>query len=94
MPAGALWALLPMIAGDHPHQGSGGHGLLLGALGVGAVAGALCPGSPREILTGHQLLLASGLLYGCGALAMALYRNAPSAYLPQPRVPLPPVHGD
>ncbi len=40
LPASALWALLPVIASVRLHQGSGGYGLLLAALGAGAVAGA------------------------------------------------------
>jgi MFS family permease len=42
--ASALWALLPVVARNDLGLGSGGYGLLLGALGVGAVAGtALLP---------------------------------------------------
>ena len=36
LPATALWALLPVVAADRLGLGSGGYGLLLGALGVGA----------------------------------------------------------
>ena len=36
----ALWALLPVVAHDRLGMGSGGYGLLLAAVGVGAVAGA------------------------------------------------------
>jgi MFS family permease len=36
----ALWALLPVIAHDNLGMGSGGYGLLLTAVGVGAVSGA------------------------------------------------------
>jgi MFS family permease len=42
--ASALWALLPVAANRQLDLGSGGYGLLLGAVGVGAVAGtALLP---------------------------------------------------
>lgn len=41
VPAGtALWALLPVIAERRFGLGAGGYGLLLGAVGVGAVLGA------------------------------------------------------
>jgi Transmembrane secretion effector len=38
--AASVWALLPLVAGRQLHLGSGGYGLLLGSVGVGAVAGA------------------------------------------------------
>jgi len=41
VPASALFALLPLIASHRLGLGSGGYGLLLAALGVGAIAGAL-----------------------------------------------------
>src|SRR5437660_5051644 len=40
VPASALWALLPLVANEQLGLGANGYGLLLGALGVGAVAGA------------------------------------------------------
>jgi MFS family permease len=45
--ASALWALLPVIARDQLGLGAGGYGLLSGAFGVGAVAGALA--IPRQL---------------------------------------------
>ncbi len=39
--AAAIWALLPVTAQSRLHLGSGGYGLLLGCVGIGAVAGAL-----------------------------------------------------
>ncbi len=36
----SLWALLPIVANTRLHLGSGGYGLLLGGVGIGAVAGA------------------------------------------------------
>jgi MFS family permease len=38
--AASIWALLPLTASTQLHLGSGGYGLLLGCVGVGAVAGA------------------------------------------------------
>jgi MFS family permease len=40
VPASALWGLLPLVANRRLGLGSSGYGLLLGALGVGAIAGA------------------------------------------------------
>ena len=38
--ASAVWALLPLAARSALHLGSGGYGLLLGSVGIGAVIGA------------------------------------------------------
>lgn len=38
--ASAIWALLPLTAESALHLGAGGYGLLLGSVGIGAVAGA------------------------------------------------------
>ncbi|HEX4966785.1 MAG TPA: MFS transporter [Thermoanaerobaculia bacterium] len=37
----SLWALLPLVVNQKLHTGAEGYGLLLGALGLGAVAGAM-----------------------------------------------------
>ena len=39
--ASAIWALLPLVAQSELHLGSGGYGLLLGSVGIGAVGGAV-----------------------------------------------------
>jgi MFS family permease len=39
--ASAMWALLPVVARSDLGLGSGGYGLLLGAVGIGAVAGTV-----------------------------------------------------
>ncbi len=39
--ASAVWALLPVVAATRLGLGSGGYGLLLGMVGIGAVAGAM-----------------------------------------------------
>ncbi|MFD4511129.1 MFS transporter [Streptomyces sp. NPDC058457] len=65
IPGGAaLWALLPLTASRSLGLGSGGYGLLLGAVGIGAVGGAFL--LPRA----HRLLGANGTL-GVGALVFA-----------------------
>jgi predicted MFS family arabinose efflux permease len=62
--ASAIWALLPLIAQSTLHLGAGGYGLLLGTVGIGAVAGAaLLPRlrarlSPDALLTGGSIGLA------------------------------------
>ncbi|WP_234439538.1 MULTISPECIES: MFS transporter [Streptomyces] len=65
VPGGAaLWALLPLVAIHSLDLGSGGYGLLLGAVGVGAVAGAfVLPRVDRKLGANRTL--------GCGALLFA-----------------------
>ena len=42
-PANILWALLPLLARNQLGMDAAGYGILLGAAGVGAVAGAIVP---------------------------------------------------
>ncbi len=71
--ASAYWALLPLVAHDQISGGPELYGLLLGAIGVGAVAGAFS--LPRlKALIGPDRLVALG---SAGtALAMLLYGQA------------------
>lgn len=65
--AGALWALLPLIARDLLGMGAGGFGLLSAGFGIGAVIGALA--TPRlmhrvsltEIVRGASILWAAAI---------------------------------
>ncbi len=63
--ASSIWALLPLIANTDLHLGSGGYGLLLGSVGIGAVVGAaLLPQlharlTPGALLTAGSIALAS-----------------------------------
>ncbi|SBT38273.1 MFS transporter [Micromonospora auratinigra] len=72
VPGSALWALLPLVASRRLGLGSGGYGVLLGALGVGAVAGALVLPRLRRLLSDNRLLLLAGLLYAGVLLVLAL----------------------
>ena len=63
-------ALLPLTASHALHLGSGGYGLLLGCVGVGAVAGAaLLPGLRRRLTPGQMLGIGSVTV---AALALVL----------------------
>ncbi|MFF7097945.1 MFS transporter [Streptomyces rubradiris] len=65
VPGGAaLWALLPLVASRSLRLGSGGYGLLLGAVGAGAVAGAV-------VLPRGNRRLGPDRTLGCGALLLA-----------------------
>jgi MFS family permease len=68
--ASSIWALLPLTASHALHLGSGGYGLLLGCVGVGAVAGAaLLPGLRRRLTPGQMLGIGSVTV---AALALVL----------------------
>ncbi|WP_333776206.1 MFS transporter [Streptomyces sp. IBSBF 3136] len=71
LPASALWGLLPVVANARLGLGSGGYGLLLGALGVGAVTGALLMKTLRAHLGRNTLLGAASVAYALGGLACA-----------------------
>lgn len=75
VPASALWALLPLVASRRLGMSSSGYGLLLAALGVGAIAGGILLPWVRTRLSANQFLLLSGLLYGLTLLVVALVQN-------------------
>ncbi|MBX7435232.1 MFS transporter [Mycobacterium sp. Y57] len=68
-PASALWGLLPVIAKDQLGLSSAGYGLLLGALGVGAVLGAFAL-SRLRLRFGQNSLLTIGAVGFAGATAV------------------------
>ena len=63
--ASAIWALLPLTARSALHLGSGGYGLLLGSVGIGAVAGA-------ALLPRLRVRLSPDALLAAGSLGMAV----------------------
>lgn len=69
--ASALFALLPVIARNRLGLGSGGFGLLLGLLGVGAIAGAWLLPSLRRRLPAERLVLAGTLALAASIAAVA-----------------------
>ena len=76
VPGSALWALLPLIASRRLAQGADGYGLLLGALGVGAIAGAVVLPRMRSRLSINALLAASGVVYALVLAVVVLISNA------------------
>jgi len=60
VPGSALWALLPLVASSRLRLGPGGYGLLLGALGVGAVVGASVLSKVRAALSPNVLIAVMG----------------------------------
>ena len=75
VPASALWALLPLIATRRLGLGSGGYGVLLAALGVGAIGGAFILPQIRARLSANALAAAASLIYASALAAVALSRN-------------------
>jgi MFS family permease len=63
LPASAVWGLLPVVANRQLGLGAGGYGLLLGALGVGAVVGAFVLAPLRHKLSWTYLVGGCSLLY-------------------------------
>ena len=75
VPASALWALLPLVASRRLGLGSSGYGLLLGALGVGAVAGASVLSQVRVRVSTNALIGLVGGLFGAALVAVVLLRS-------------------
>src|SRR5262245_55453398 len=77
-PAASLWALLPVVASQLLGLGPSGYGVLLGSLGVGAIAGAVLLPRARDGCSQSSLLLAASILY---AAALAIAALAPHAVI-------------
>jgi predicted MFS family arabinose efflux permease len=78
--ASAYWALLPLVAHDRLAGGPGLYGVLLGAIGTGAVAGAfLLPWAKAQI--GPDLMVVAGTVGTAGALALFGLAQGPAVAL-------------
>lgn len=73
--AGALPALLPIVVRNEVGGGAGAFGLLLGCIGIGAIAGALCLPTLRAWRGTDALVLAACLLCAGTLLALAWVRE-------------------
>jgi MFS family permease len=74
VPGSVLWALLPLIATQRLAQGADGYGLLLGALGVGAVAGSFLLPRLRRMLSNNAMLAVASAVYAVVLVAVVLIR--------------------
>lgn len=72
IPANALWALLPLLAQNQLKQTSAGYGLLLTALGVGSIVGALLLPPVRARLPLNTVIAIATALYGAGLIGISL----------------------
>jgi len=81
LPASALWALLPVVANSRLKLDSTGYGLLLAALGVGAILGAWQLGRIRTRLSTTSLLVLAAAGYALALVVLAVGRSTPIALL-------------
>jgi MFS family permease len=75
-PGAALWALLPLVASRLLGLGATGYGVMLAALGVGAVAAADLLPRLSARMSANRLLLFAGCVFAAVLLACVLVRNA------------------
>lgn len=75
LPGVCLWALLPVVASRRLNLGAGGYGLLLAAVGGGAIVGALAMPRVRGRLTDNRLTVCAGIVYAAALAVLALVSN-------------------
>ncbi|PKO90596.1 MAG: MFS transporter [Betaproteobacteria bacterium HGW-Betaproteobacteria-12] len=76
--ASAVWALLPLVARQLLGGGAGFYGILLGAVGLGAIGGAIVMPKLRQLLSPDGLLLAAAIVT---AAVMALLSFVPPQWV-------------
>jgi MFS family permease/quinol monooxygenase YgiN len=77
--ASAYWALLPLIARDRIAGGPEIYGLLLGAIGVGAIIGAVALPRAKERLGANRLVVAGALGTAVALVLFGVARNSATA---------------
>ncbi len=75
VPGSCLWALLPLIATTRLGLGASGYGVLLAALGAGAVGGAFALPQIRARLSANAMAAATSLLYAAALAVVAVSRS-------------------
>ncbi|MDT7533132.1 MFS transporter [Sphingobium sp. SA2] len=73
----ATWALMPLISRDLLQGGPQRFGMLLGALGLGAVIGAALSHRVRARYANETLVRAAGIIYGTSCLIVAIAPGFP-----------------
>jgi predicted MFS family arabinose efflux permease len=71
LPGSVIWALLPVVARQELGMGAQGYGILLAALGAGAIAGALLMPRARRLLRTNQMIAGTGLVYAAALTVIA-----------------------
>lgn len=79
--ASAPWALLPLIAKDLVGGGPQTFGIMVAAIGVGAVTGALVLPALRSRLSKDVLVAAATVLYAAATLVLATARELPALFV-------------
>jgi len=69
--------LMPVFARDILHGGSHTLGFLMGATGIGALAGALYLASRKSVIGLARLITISTCIFGCGIIAFSFSRYLP-----------------
>ncbi|HYO63708.1 MAG TPA: MFS transporter [Pyrinomonadaceae bacterium] len=73
--ASALWAMMPLLARRELGLGAVGYGVLLGGLGIGAIAGAFLLPRARRSLSVNSLVVVGTLLFAGATAALAATSN-------------------
>jgi MFS family permease len=73
-----LWALLPLVASVQLNINAAGYGMLLAALGIGAVTGGIAMPWLRARLSDNHLLGTASAAYAVALAVVALVRNVPT----------------
>lgn len=80
-PASALWALLPLMARQELGLNASGYGVLLGAVGAGALTGAYFLPRLRKKFSADLLTGIATISYSCALLTLAVIRSVPMLFL-------------
>ncbi|MGD9531740.1 MAG: MFS transporter [Dehalococcoidia bacterium] len=78
VPGAALWALLPLVAKRLLGLDAGGYGLLLGALGAGAIGGAVLLPRLGAAVSPNRLVLLGGLVFAAATAVSVLVPSLPA----------------
>ena len=81
MTGAAAWALMPLVSAELLDKGSAVYGLLLGALGLGAVIGAATSTEFRRRFSAEAIIRAAGVIYGLACVLVALQPGLPAMLL-------------
>jgi len=75
LPAIALWALLPLVATNILALDAAGYGILLAALGTGAIVGVVVVGRFRRRVSDDRLIKVASVMYAATMAALVLVPN-------------------
>jgi MFS family permease len=81
VPGSAVWALLPLVADGQLGLGSGGYGLLLAALGIGAISGAVLLPRAGNRLSMSTLVFVSSIVFAAALAGVVLVDDVVPAVL-------------